>query len=73
MDNPFLKPPLKKLLSEAKNNKNRRWKKSDLVGTLKNIPSALMSLFCFVYEGLGLKKKCPTVLMTKIAIYDVIF
>lgn len=57
MDNPFLKPPLKKLLSEAKNNKNRRWKKSDLVGTLKNIPSALMSLFCFVYEGLGLKKK----------------
>jgi len=27
MDNPFLKPPLKKLLTEAKNNKNRRWGK----------------------------------------------
>lgn len=56
MDNPFLKPPLKKLLSEARNNKNRRWKSSELVSTLKYIPSALMSLFCFVCEGLGLKK-----------------
>lgn len=53
MDNPFLKPPLKKLLSEEKNNKNRRWENSDLVGVLKYILSALMSLFSSAYEGLG--------------------
>jgi len=61
MDNPFLKPPLKKLLTEAKNNKNRRWgKNSDGVTTLKYNLSALMSPLCFVYEHLALKK-CPAV------------
>lgn len=65
MANPFLKSPLKKLSAEAKSNKNRRWKSSDLVATLKYILAALMLLFCFIYDGVGFLKKWVTVLMTK--------